>query len=73
MKSLVVKEGRESIPTLTVPCTKVLQKHCKPLGSLICINTFRVTKVLMIGVNRFVIYICIDIGIVSIMLLSICG
>ena len=46
-------------PTLTVPCTKVLQEHCKPLGSLICINTIRVTKVLMIGVNSFVIFIYI--------------
>ena len=67
------KRREGEYPTLTVPCTKVLQKHCKPLGSLICINTIRVTKVLMIGVNSFVIFIYIDIGIVSVMLLSICG
>ena len=67
------KRREGEYPTLTVPCTKVLQKHCKLLGSLICINTFRVTKALIIGVNSFVIFIYIDIGSVSIMLLSVCG
>ena len=50
------KRREGEYPTLTVPCTKVLHKHRKPLGSLICINTFRVTKDFMIGVNSFVIF-----------------
>ena len=56
------KEGE--YPNLTIPSTNALHKVCAvnhPVLSF-CINTFRVTKDLMIGVNSFVV-LCIQISI----------
>ena len=62
-QEFIIKEGRE-YPTRTIPCTNALHKVCVLNHRVLsfCINTFRETKDLMIGVNKFVV-LCVQISI----------
>ena len=51
------KEKEREYPILIIPCTNALHKVCTVNHRvlLFCINTFRATEDLMIGVNSFVV------------------
>ena len=66
-QEVIIKRREGQYPTLTIPCTNALRKVHATTHQVLsfCINTFRVTKDLMIGVNSFVgLCIQLDINIV---------